>query len=141
MGDNHNSRYRQTWLLVERNDEYEELVNEDPIEYYCGLRREWSHRALESKELVNDLRRLGVRIPRRRSLMMPRNGEVNCRRAVSRIRIENNRMILRRCRYHMLELAEELAFARGQRLTRREIQNVLTHPSYSSDNYMSDEDA
>ncbi|KAI8535910.1 hypothetical protein RHMOL_Rhmol10G0212100 [Rhododendron molle] len=61
-------------------------------------------------------------------------------RAVKRIRRENNRMLLRKCRYYMLQLAREVAEASGRELTPREHSNMLANNKYLSDDDMSDEE-
>ena len=48
-------------------------------------------------------------------------------RAVTKIKKENNLMILRRSRYHMLQLAEELAATTNRQLTPVEHNNVLNY--------------
>ena len=42
-------------------------------------------------------------------------------------------MLLRRCRYHMLQLAEELATATNRQLTPAERNNVLNYEDYLSE--------
>ncbi|KAG5529179.1 hypothetical protein RHGRI_029759 [Rhododendron griersonianum] len=49
-------------------------------------------------------------------------------------------MLLRRCRYYMLQLAREVAEANGRELTPRERSNVLANNKYLSDYDMSDEE-
>ena len=56
-----------------------------------------------------------------------------CMRAVARIWKENNLMLLRRSRYHMLPLAEELATAANKQLTPTERNNVLNYDPYLSE--------
>ena len=48
------------------------------------------------------------------------------KRAVAKIKKE----ILRRCRYHMLQLVEELAAVTNKQLTPTECNNVLNYEEY-----------
>ena len=50
--------------------------------------------------------------------------------AMAKIKKENNLMILRKCRYHMLQLAEELTIATNRQLTLAERKNVLNYKDY-----------
>ena len=110
----------------------------DPREYYCGLRREWSHRIAESERLVRDLKNLNAPIPTRYSLTVPRVGPTTCEIAVQRIRKENNRMLARRCRFYMLKLAEEQASSTGRELTATEKRCVLRNRQYFSEDDIED---
>ncbi|KAF5934244.1 hypothetical protein HYC85_030415 [Camellia sinensis] len=56
--------------------------------------------------------------------------------AVSRIKKENNRMLMRRCRHFMLQLAIEMAKASNRDLTVTERNNVLNNEKYLSDYYI-----
>ncbi len=58
---------------------------------------------------------------------------VDYKYVVKKIRKENNLMLLRRCRYYMLKLAEEMATATQRELTDDERNNVLNYESYLSD--------
>ncbi|KAI8530669.1 hypothetical protein RHMOL_Rhmol11G0077600 [Rhododendron molle] len=60
--------------------------------------------------------------------------------AVERIRRENNRMLLRKCRYYMFQLAKEVAETSGRKLTPRERSNVLANNKYLSDYDISNEE-
>ncbi|KAL7248799.1 hypothetical protein ACSBR1_011056 [Camellia fascicularis] len=60
--------------------------------------------------------------------------------AVSRIKKENNRMLLRRCRHFMLQLATEMTEASNRELTVTKRNNVLNNDKYLLDYYMSDEE-
>ena len=64
---------------------------------------------------------------------MPRSNVVNYEKVVKQIRKENNLMLLRRCRYYMLQLAEEMATATQRELTPNERNNVLSYEEYLSD--------
>ena len=55
------------------------------------------------------------------------------RHAVAKIKKENNRMLLRRCRYHMLQLVEELAAVTNRQLILAECNNVLNYDNYLSE--------
>ena len=46
---------------------------------------------------------------------------------------ENNIMLLRRCQYHLLQLAEEMATTTHRQLTEHERNNVLSYEMYLSD--------
>jgi len=46
---------------------------------------------------------------------------------MTKIKKENNLMILNRCRYHMLQLAKELAAAMNRQRTLAERNNVLNY--------------
>ncbi|KAH7847800.1 hypothetical protein Vadar_030391 [Vaccinium darrowii] len=83
---------------------------------------------------------MGVRIPHRRSLEMPRTNKHEYEAAVVRIQEENNRMLMRRSRYFMLQLAIEMAEANGRELTENEHNNALNNEKYLSNYTMSDED-
>ena len=56
-----------------------------------------------------------------------------CRLAVAKIRKENNLMFLHRCRYHLLQLAEEQATTTNKQLTQAERNNVLSYEDYLSE--------
>ena len=92
---------------------------------------------------------MGARVPIRDSLAMyPVNGETqnwnDYRRkvikAVTQIRVENNRMLLRRNRLYMYELANDSVRASGRELIEVEQQHLQQNPNYISDDYMSDEE-
>ena len=83
-------------------------------EYYAGLRREWDFRVNESNALHDDLVRLGAPFVDRVSLTLSQQNTHQYEPAVTKIKKEYNLMILRRSRYHMLQLAEELAAATNQ---------------------------
>ena len=56
-----------------------------------------------------------------------------CMRAVARFLKENNLILFRRSRYHMLLLVEELAAATNKQLTPTERKNVLNYDPYLSE--------
>lgn len=138
------------WLLVERNDDFRTLKRSNPREYFAGVRREWAYRCEESERLRNDLIALGARVPIRDSFAMYPNEPMQGRswnqykqqvvRAVEQIRFENNRMLLRRSRYYMYELAKDSVSASGRELSEAEKCHLLQNPNYISDDYMSDEE-
>ena len=64
---------------------------------------------------------------------MPRSNVVDYEKVVKQIRKENNLMLLRRCRYYMLQLAGEMATATQRELTPNERNNVLSYDEYLSD--------
>ncbi|KAL1831041.1 hypothetical protein ACET3Z_000692 [Daucus carota] len=138
------------WLLVERNDDYESLKYSDPREYFAGVRREWAHRLEESDQLRNDLIALGAKLPAPDSLAIYPEyrfqgswGEYRMKviAGVEQIREENNRMLLRRCRMYMYQLARDSATASGREMSFEEECALLQNPNYISDFYMSDEDS
>ncbi|KAL7192809.1 hypothetical protein ACSBR2_024597 [Camellia fascicularis] len=59
---------------------------------------------------------------------------------VNRIKKENNRMLLRRCRRFMLQLATKMAEVSNRELTVIERNNVLNNDKYLSDYYISNEE-
>ena len=67
------------------------------------------------------------------SLTLPQQNMHQYERAVTKIKKENNLMILYRCRYHMLQLAEELAATTNGQLTPTERNNVLNYENYLSE--------
>ena len=86
----------------------------------------------ESNALHNDLVQLEAPLVDRVSLTLSRQNMHQYERAVTKIKKENNLMILRRSRYHMLQLAEELAVAMNRQLTPAERNNVLNYEDYLS---------
>lgn len=143
------SSTHRNWLLGERNDDYRRLKFSDPKEYFAGIRQEWAYRRAESERLRNELIAMGARVPIRHSLdMFPRTTESSgwddYRRkviqAVKQLRIENNRMLLRRTRQYIYQLAKDSVRASGRELTHVEEQHLQQNPCYISDDYMSDEE-
>lgn len=130
----------RVWILPRFKDPYWKEKKSSPKDYYVGLRQEWKFRVEEQEELVTDLLNMGVRIPHRRSLDMRRENRCDYEAAVSRIKEENNRMLMRRSRYFMLQLATEMAEASGRELTEHERNAALNNDKYKSDYDMSDED-
>ena len=137
------------WLLKQMNDDYYSLKYTDPKEYFAGVRREWAFRLEESDQLRNDLIGLGAKLPVRESLgVYPArnfNGSwADYRRlvieAVELIREENNRMLMRRCRFYMIKLAQDSANASGRDMSFEEECSLLQNPNYISDYDMSDEE-
>ena len=141
------SSRNNTWLLGERDDDYRRLRVSEPKEYFAGVRREWAYRVEESQRLSNDLIAMGVRVPTRHSLdVYPTRNHgmswIQFKRkvvlAVSLIRKENNRMLVRRSRHYMYQLAQDSVRASGRELTETQEQMLLQNPKYLSDGYMSD---
>ena len=87
----------------------------------------------ESNALHDDLVRLEAPLIDRVSLTLSRKNMHQYERAVTKIKKENNLMILRRSRYHMLQLAEELAAATNKQLISAECNNVLNYEDYLSE--------
>ena len=120
-------------MLPRFPDNYRTKRHSDEREYYAGLRREWDFRMNESNTLHNDLVKLKVPLVDRVLLTLSRQNIHQYERAVTKIKKENNLMILCRSRYHMLQLAEELATATNRQLTPAERNNVLNYEYYLSE--------
>ena len=120
-------------MLPRFPDNYRRERDSNEREYYAGLRREWDFRVNESNALHDDLVRLGAPLVDRVSLTLSRQNMHQYERAVTKIKKENNLMILRRSRYHMLQLAKELATATNRQLTPTERNNVLNYEDYLSE--------
>ena len=101
----------RNWMLPHFPDNYRTKRDSDEKEYYAGLWREWDFRMNESNALHDDLMQLEAPLVDRVSLTLSRRNIHQYERAVTKIKKENNLMILRRSRYHMLQLAEERATA------------------------------
>ena len=84
----------------------------------------------ESNALHDDLVQLEAPLVDHVSLTLSQRNMHQYERAVTKIKKENNLMILRRSRYHMLQLAEELAAATNRQLTPVERNNVLNYEDY-----------
>ena len=119
-------------MLPRFPDNYRRERDFDKREYYAGLRREWDFRVNESNALHNDLVRLGAPLVNCSSLTLPQQNLYQYERAVTKIKKENNLMILRRSRYHILQLAEELTVATNRQLTPAERNNVFNYEDYLS---------
>nr|POF09518.1 hypothetical protein CFP56_16428 [Quercus suber] len=123
----------RNWMLPRFPDNYRRERDSNETEYYAGLRREWDFRVNESNALHDDLVRLGAPLVDRTSLTLPRRNMHQYERAVTKIKKENNLMILHRSRYHMLQLAKELADATNRQLTPVERNNILNYEDYLSE--------
>ena len=121
------------WMLPRFLNNYRKERDSDKREYYAGLRWEWDFRVNESKTLHDDLVQLGAPLVDRVSLTMSQRNMHQYECAVAKIKKENNLMILRRSRYHMLQLAEELAATTNRQLTPAERNNVLNYEDYLSE--------
>ena len=86
----------------------------------------------EFNALHNDLMQLRVPLVDRVLLTLSRQNMHQYKRAVTKIKKENNLMILYRSRYHMLQLAEELAATTDRQLIPAEHNNVLNYEDYLS---------
>ena len=64
------------------------------------------------------------------SLTLPWQNMDQYGHVVAKIWKENNLMLLRRCRYHMLQLAEKLATTTNRQLTPAKRNNVLNYKDY-----------
>ena len=123
----------RNWMLPHFPDNYRTKRDSDEREYYAGLQREWDFRVNESNALHDDLVQLGAPFVDHVSLTLSRQKMHQYERAVTKIKKENNLMILYRSRYHMLLLAEELAAAMNKQLTPAERNNVLNYEDYLSE--------
>lgn len=86
---------------------------------------------------------MGVQVPLHRSLTMPlwgTNHKRNFENAVSQILRENNRILVRRCRFYIFQLASDIVVANGRQLSQIEEQNLMNNDKYLSNYYMSDEE-
>ncbi|KAL7224990.1 hypothetical protein ACSBR1_026300 [Camellia fascicularis] len=124
-GNSRRQRNPKLWLLP-------------PFTY--DLRAEWAFKVTEHEGLFNDLLNFGAPIPHRLSLTMARRNVNDYEKVVSRIKKENNRMLMRRCRHFILQLATEMAEASNRELTVIEQNNVLNNEKYLSNYYMLDEE-
>ena len=121
------------WILPRFPDNYRTKRDSDEREYYAELWQEWDFRVNESNTLHDDLVQLEAPLIDRVSLTLSRQNMHQYEHAVTEIKKENNLMILRRSRYHMLQLAEELAAATNMQLTPAERNNVLNYEDYLSE--------
>ena len=85
----------------------------------------------KSNSLHNDLLLLRAPLVNRVSLTMLRGNMEQYRQAIAKIR--NNLMFLHRCKYHLLELAEEQTVATNSQLTQAKSNNVLSYEDYLSE--------
>ena len=123
----------RNWMLPRFPNNYRTERDSDERAYYAGLQQEWDFRVNVSNALHNDLLQLGAPLVERSSLTLPQQNMHQYERAVTKIKKENNLMILRRSRYHMLQLAEELAAATNKQLTPAKRNNVLNYEDYLSE--------
>ena len=120
-------------MLPRFPDNYRREIDSDEREYYVGLQREWDFHMKEFNALHDDFLRLETPLVNRSSLTLPRKNMHQYERAVTKIKKQNNLMILRRSRYHMLQLAKELAAVMNRQLTSAERNNVLNYEDYLSE--------
>ncbi|KAK9998182.1 hypothetical protein SO802_017785 [Lithocarpus litseifolius] len=131
-------------IEMDRNDRElpTSLWIENGLKSRCGLCRQegYNHRTCLTRNgkstsggAASVLKRLRVPLVDRISLTLPRQNMDQYRRAVAKIRKEDNLMLLRRCRYHMLQLVEELAAATNMQLTLARCNNVLNYEDYLSE--------
>ncbi|CAL5430539.1 unnamed protein product [Camellia sinensis] len=116
-GSSRRQRNLKVWLLPPFTYDYKSENYSSPKDYYTGIRAEWAFKVTEQEGLFNDLRNFGAPVPHRRSLTMARRNERDYEKAVSRIKKENNRMLMRRCRHFMFQLTTEMAEASNRDLT------------------------
>ena len=86
----------------------------------------------KSNTLHDDLVRLEEPLVDYISLTLPWQNMDQYWHAVTKIKKENNLILLCRCKYHMLQLTEELATATNKQLTPAERNNVLNYKDYLS---------
>ena len=122
----------RNWMLPCFLNNYRIKRDSDETEYHAGLRREWDFCVNESNALHDDLVQLEVPLVDHVSLTLSQRNMHQYERAVTKIKKENNLMILRRSRYHMLQLAKELAATTNRQLTLAERNNVLNYEDYLS---------
>ncbi|KAL8108225.1 hypothetical protein AgCh_024610 [Apium graveolens] len=139
------SNTNRNWLLIKRDDDYRSLRVIDAKEYFAGVRREWAYRREESDQLRDALLSMGLRVPTRHSIdIYSQAGDSptwagfrkKVIRAVTSIRKENNRMLLRRSRQYMYELARDSVCGIGRELTEDEQHRLLRNENYLSDDYI-----
>ena len=123
----------RNWMLPRFPDNYRTKRDSDEKEYYAGLWREWDFRVNESNALHDDLVQLEAPLVDRVLLTLSRRKMHQYECAVTKIKKENNLMILCRSRYHMLQLTEELTTATNRQLTLVERNNVLNYEDYLSE--------
>ena len=123
----------RSWMLPRFPDNYRRERDSDEREYYVELRRQWDFHVNESNALHDDLMQLGAPLVDRASLTLSRRNMHQYERVVTTIKKENNLMILHKSRYHMLQLAKELATATNKQLTPTEHNNVLNYKDYLSE--------
>ena len=121
------------WMLPHFPDNYRTKRDSNERVYYAELQQQWDFRVNESNTLHNDLVQLEAPLVDRVSLTLSRQNMHQYERAVTKIKKENNLMILRRSRYHMLQLAEELAATTNRQLTPAERNNVFNYEDYLSE--------
>ena len=87
----------------------------------------------ESNALHDNLVRLGAPPVDRILFTLPWQNMHQYECLVAKIKKENYLMLLRRCKYHMLQLTEELAVVTNRQLTPIERNNVLNYEDYLSE--------
>ena len=117
-------------MLPRFPDNYKRERDSDERENNIRLWREWKFRMIESNTLHDDLIWLEAPFVDRILLTLSRWNMHQYKRAMAKIKKENNRMILCRCKYLMLQLTEELAVATNRQLTLAECNNVLNYEDY-----------
>ena len=125
----------RNWMLPRFPDNYRRERDSNEREYYTRLRRECDFRVNESNALHDDLVRLGAPLVDCVSLTLSQQNMHQYERAVTKKKRKrkNNLMILCRSKYHMLQLAEELAATTNRQLTPTERNNVLNYEDYLSE--------
>ena len=122
----------RNWMLPRFPDNYRRERDSNEREYYTGLWWEWDFRVNESNALHDDLVQLRAPLVDCVSLTLSQQNMHQYEREVTKKKKKKNLKILRRSRYHMLQLAEELAAATNRQLTPTERNNVLNYEDYLS---------
>ena len=121
------------WILPRFPDNYRKERDADEREYYAGLRWESDFRMNESNPLHDDLMWLRAPLVNHILLTLSQQNMDQYRCVMAKIKKENNFMLLHRCKYHMLQLAEELAAVTNRQLTSAERNNILNYKDYLSE--------
>ena len=98
----HFSMSTYNWMLPRFLNNYRRERDSNEREYYARLRWEWEFRINESNALHDDLMLLWAPLVDCISLTLPRWNMHQYEHVVAKIKKENNLMLFRRCRYHML---------------------------------------
>ena len=130
----HFSMLTRNWILPHFLDNYRRERDSNDGEYCVELWRKWEFRMNESNALHDNLVRLGAPPVDRILFTLPWQNMHQYECLVAKIKKkENYLMLLRRCMYHMLQLAEELAVVTNRQLIPTERNNVLNYEDYLSE--------
>ena len=127
------------WVL---EDEFSYPINpnlRNSAYVHNTMRQEWAWLFREQQMFYDELVGFKLPVPRRLASQMPKDSIDELRKALNRIREENNRMKIRLNRYRtqveIRELVQEGWYKHAQL-----IQSLLADPIYQSDVEMSDEE-